>query len=62
MGDRHKNFEDPGTWARDIRKTKFDLLGFFGPPFIYPSQNNFTLSFMVEEPTLFVIFHTFIVI
>ena len=24
MGDRHKNFEDPSTWDRDIRKTKFD--------------------------------------
>jgi hypothetical protein len=29
MGDRHKNFEDPITETRDIRKTKFDLLGFF---------------------------------
>ena len=29
MGDRHQNFEDPSTGAQDIRKTKFDLLGFF---------------------------------
>ena len=29
MGGRHQNYEDPITWARDIRKTKFDLLGFF---------------------------------
>ena len=29
MGDRHKNFEDPITWARDIRKTKFHLVRFF---------------------------------
>ena len=29
MGDRHKNYEDPITWTRDIRKTKFNLLGFF---------------------------------
>jgi hypothetical protein len=33
MGGRHQNFEDPITWARDIRKTKFDLSGFFGPTF-----------------------------
>jgi hypothetical protein len=33
MGDRHKNFEDPINWTRDIRRIKFDLLGFFGPPF-----------------------------
>ena len=30
MGGRHQNFEDPSTLGRDIRKTKFDLLGFFG--------------------------------
>ena len=29
IGDTYKNFEDPITWTRDIRKTKFDLLGFF---------------------------------
>ena len=28
MGDRHQHFEDPMTWTRDIRKTKFDLLVF----------------------------------
>jgi hypothetical protein len=28
-GDSHNNFEDLSIWARDIRKTKFDLLGFF---------------------------------
>ena len=26
MGNRHKNFEDPITRTRDMRKTKFDLL------------------------------------
>jgi hypothetical protein len=26
-----KNFDDPITWTPYIRKTKFDLLGFFGP-------------------------------
>jgi hypothetical protein len=31
-GDRHKNFEDPITSTQDIRKTKFDLLGFFYHP------------------------------
>jgi hypothetical protein len=29
MGDRHKKFEDPITQTQDIKKTKFDLLGFF---------------------------------
>jgi hypothetical protein len=29
IGDRQQNFEDPSTGAQDIRKTKFDLLGFF---------------------------------
>ena len=29
MGDRHKNFEDPITEIRDIRRKIFDLLGFF---------------------------------
>jgi hypothetical protein len=29
MGDRHKIFEDPITGTQEIRKTKFDLLGFF---------------------------------
>jgi hypothetical protein len=29
MGGRHQNFEDQITWAQDIRKTKFDLLGFW---------------------------------
>ena len=29
MGGRHHNFEDPSTWGRDIRKTKFDPLGLF---------------------------------
>jgi hypothetical protein len=29
MGDRHKNFEGSSTGGRDIRKTKFDPLGFF---------------------------------
>ena len=29
MGDRHKNVEDPMTWTRDIRKTKFHLVSFF---------------------------------
>ena len=28
IGDRDKNFEDPITGTQDIRKTKFDLLGF----------------------------------
>jgi hypothetical protein len=28
IGDGHKNVDDPITRARDIRKTKFDLLGF----------------------------------
>jgi hypothetical protein len=39
MGDRHKNFEDPSTWSlgRDIRKTKFDLLGFFEHPLVLVS-------------------------
>ena len=29
-----KDFEDQITWTRDIRKTKFDLLGFSASPFI----------------------------
>jgi hypothetical protein len=29
MGGRHQKFEDPSTGAQDIRKTKFDQLGFF---------------------------------
>ena len=29
MGDRHQNFEDSSTGAQDIKKTKFELLGFF---------------------------------
>ena len=29
MGDRHENFEDPSTWGRDMRKTKFDLLIYY---------------------------------
>jgi hypothetical protein len=33
MGDRNKNLEDPITWTQDIRKTKFDLVVFFGSPF-----------------------------
>jgi predicted phage-related endonuclease len=32
MGDRHIIFEDQSTWAQDIRKTKFYMLGFFWPP------------------------------
>ena len=35
MGDRHKNFEDPITRTRDMRKTKFDLLGFFRATLYY---------------------------
>jgi hypothetical protein len=35
MGGKHQHFEDPITWTRDIRKTTFDLLGFFSTPFIY---------------------------
>ena len=30
MGGRHQHFEDPITWTQDMRKTKFDPLGFFG--------------------------------
>ena len=29
MGDRHKNFEDPMTTSRDIKKTNHHLLGFY---------------------------------
>ena len=31
MGGRQQNVEDPITWTRDKRKTKFDMLGFFWP-------------------------------
>jgi hypothetical protein len=34
MGGRHPNFEDLITWTRDIRKTKFDMLGFFTMQYI----------------------------
>ena len=33
VGGRHQHFEDPITWTRDIRKTKFDPLGVFLSPF-----------------------------
>jgi hypothetical protein len=33
MGEGNKNVEDPCTWGRDIRKTKFYLLDFFLTPF-----------------------------
>ena len=29
MGGRHQHFEDLMIWSRDIRKTKFHLLGFY---------------------------------
>jgi hypothetical protein len=40
MGGRHKNVEDPSTRGRDIRKTKYDPLGFFLTPFSSASENH----------------------
>ncbi len=46
MWGRHQNFEDPSTGARDIRKTKSDLLGFFGPPLLVLGALTFYISYL----------------
>ena len=49
MGGRHKIFEDPITWTRDTRKTKFDLFGFFWPPFRRHLRGGRVVNFLKEE-------------
>jgi hypothetical protein len=57
MGDRHKNYEDPITWTRDIRKTKFDLLGFSESPFSQVSRSiGLTLRSLASLILLFISF------
>jgi hypothetical protein len=49
MGGRNKNVKDPMLWSKDIRKTKYDLLGFFGPTFSYKKnieKRCFTVSLL----------------